>query len=120
HMAAKRRAHYLSRFFMAGFTPSGNRDDLLWVTSKTQQRRWRQKAEDVAHQRDLFRPVGTDLDPDQLEDAFGAVENKIAPVLRHTLNSGRLPADPRQMNLLLHVVALNAARPPAAINELEA
>jgi len=92
-MAAKRKSHYLSRFYMAGFTPSGDRRDLLYVTSKVQGRQWQEHAEDVAHQRDLFRPDGSEFDPDVLEDGFAAIEGAVAPVLYEVIDSQTLPAD---------------------------
>lgn len=118
-MNRKRKAHYLSVFYLAGFTPSGRRTDLLFVSSKAQNRQWRDQAEDVGHKRDLFTPEGPDLGAEEIEDAFADVENAIAPVLRRTIETGQLPVDIQQLDVLLHMVALNAARPPAVITELQ-
>jgi hypothetical protein len=57
-MVPKRKAHYLSRFFLAGFTSEGRGSGFLHVRSKKQQRNWKARAAEVAHQRDLFVPVG--------------------------------------------------------------
>ena len=97
---------------------SGRKDDRLWVFSKAQQRQWPMRAEEAAHKRDLFRLEGPGVPVDELENGFGSIENEIAPVLRTVLSTKQLPADPQNFSLLLHLPALNAARPPAEIAEL--
>lgn len=117
-MTRKRKAHFLSRFFLGDFTSAGDRSDFLYVRSKRQQRMWRARAEEVAHQRDLFTPEGPQYEPNEFEDAFAAVESEIAPVLRKIIATERLP-DGEDLDILLHLVALNGARPPAEMANLQ-
>jgi len=117
-MAGTRKSHFLSRFYLGGFTRSGKKEDQFWVYSKVQQSTWRTRAENAGHQRDLSRMEGPQFDADHLENAFGSVESQIAPVLREIVQTRRLPSDPISMSLLLHLPALNAARPPAEIKTL--
>lgn len=117
-MTRKRKAHFLPRFFLAGFTSAGDRSDFLHVRSKKQQRTWKARAEEVAHQRDLFTPEGPQYDPNEFEDGFAAIESDIAPVLRKVIATERLP-DGKDLDILLHLVALNGARPPAEMEHLQ-
>lgn len=117
-MAGTRKSHFLSRFYLGGFTLSGRREDRFWVFNKKEQRRWPMRAEEAGHQRDLFRLEGPEARADDLENAFGSVENAIAPILREVIKTKSLPTDPQSFSLLLHLPALNAARPPAEIDAL--
>jgi hypothetical protein len=118
-MAGTRKAHFLSRYYLGGFTPTGSKNDYFWVWDKARRVTWRMRAENAAHQRDLFRLSRPEFGKDDLEQAFGSVEGEIAPVLRQLIASRRLPTDARAMSLLLHLPALNAARPPAEIRDFE-
>ena len=102
----------MSRFFLAGFSSGGDKSGSLHVRSKKRRRRWKARAEDVAHQRDLFIPVGPNFEPDEFEDGFAAIESEIAPILREVVASERLPTG-MDLDILLHLVALNGSRPPA-------
>ncbi len=116
-MQRKRKAHFLSRFFLAGFTLTGDQSGFLHVHSKRQSRSWRAKAGEAGHQRDLFTPEGASFSPNDFEDAFAAVEGKIAPVLRRVITSETLPVGPER-DILLHLLALNASRPPGEMASL--
>lgn len=116
-VSAKRKAHYLSRFYLAGFTPADG-SPFLFVSSKSQGKAWRARPDEAAHQRDLFRPQSGELDPNEIEDAFAAVESGIAPVLHRIIKTETLPAG-ADRDWLLHVVALNASRPPAEMANLK-
>ncbi|HEX8672366.1 MAG TPA: DUF4238 domain-containing protein [Longimicrobium sp.] len=117
-MSKTRKSHFLSRFYLGGFTISGRKEDRFWVFSKAQKRQWPMRAEEAGHKRDLFRLEGAGVPADELENGFGSIENEIAPVLRTVLSTKQLPSDPESFSLLLHLPALNAARPPAEIAEL--
>ncbi|MFL5382082.1 MAG: DUF4238 domain-containing protein [Longimicrobiaceae bacterium] len=117
-MAGTRKSHFLSRFFLGGFTLSGKREDQFWVFSKAQQRSWPTRAENAGFQHDLFRMSGPQFGADDLEKAFASVEHHIAPVLREVVQKRSLPSEPVAMSLLLHLPALNAARPPGEIKTL--
>lgn len=114
----KRRHHYLPRYYLGGFTQGGDKADPLFVRSKKQNRSWTTRAEGAAHKRDLFKPEGAQFEPDEFEDGFASIEGLIAPVLKGAIKTEILP-DIHGLGLLLHLVALNAARPPAEIAHLE-
>jgi hypothetical protein len=114
----KRRHHYLPRYYLGGFPEGGDKGDPLFVWSKTQNRSWTTRAEGAAHKRDLFKPEGAQFEADEFEDGFASIEGLIAPVLKGAIQTEVLPDTPG-LGLLLHLVALNAARPPAEIANLE-
>jgi hypothetical protein len=116
-MQRKRKAHFLSRFFLAGFTLAGDQSGFLHVHSKKQSRSWRAKAGEAGHQRDLFSPEGASFSPNDFEDAFAAVEGEIAPVLRKVITTETLPVG-SDRDILLHLLALNASRPPGEMASL--
>lgn len=116
-MGNTRRAHYLSRFYLDGFTPADG-SGLLHVRSKRLRRAWRARPEETGHQRDLFRTKGEELEADEIENAFAAVEAEIAPALYRCIESEAV-RDPADMGSIIHVVALNASRPPAEMEKLK-
>ena len=117
-MPRTRRAHYLPRFYLKGFTDEGDNSAFLFVRSKSAQRQWKARADQVAHERDLFKPETPQFSPDELEEGFAEIEGDIAPILRQVIATERLPTG-AQMDMLLHLVALNASRPPAEMENLE-
>jgi hypothetical protein len=50
-----RRHHYVPAFLLQGLTPSGERDDFLWVHDQERGRSWRAKPDNAAHERDYYR-----------------------------------------------------------------
>ena len=118
-MPGTRKSHFLSRFYLRGFTQAQVEGAQLHVRSKKQERSWTTRYENVAHKRDLFRPASDNIDPDELVDGFAELEGTIAPVLKWVLENQRIPTTLEEQARLLHLPALNAARPPAEIQEME-
>ena len=116
---AKKKGHFLPKFYLGGFTPSGQRDDQLQVFSKYQNKHWHTQAQEVGHERYLFRAEGAEFDPDEFEDAFSVVEGRIAPLLATVASTTTLPAGEEDLDILLHLVALNASRPPAEMARIQ-
>lgn len=117
-MARQKKSHFLPRFYLGGFTAEGTADGFLYVTSKRTKQQWRARAKEAAHQRDLFRTTGTSLEPDDIEIAFAAIESEVAPVLRRVIDARQLPPG-HDLDLLLHLVALNASRTPGEMTDME-
>ncbi len=112
----KRRHHYLSRFFLEGFVPPG--EPHLHVWDLEAQKGWRAAPEEAAHQRDLYRPTAAFPHPNFFEDAFAEVEGQLAPSLRRVIRRQKID-DPVDLSRILHLVALNAARPPGEMSDFE-
>ena len=50
-----RKHHFISNFYLAGFTASGKKDNTLWVLDKQTLEQRLQKTSNIAHQKDLPR-----------------------------------------------------------------
>jgi len=107
-----RRNHYLSRFHLAGFTPSGQVEDFLYVFDlrSSDPKPRRQRPRNVAFENDYHRIDWPGLPLDSFEKLFGefegAVSSAIARVVEHKDVSGE------DLDLLLLLVALTASRVP--------
>ena len=107
-----RRHHYLPRFYLAGFTDSGQRDGRLHVISLQDGHRLIGTPESVGHQRDFYRLDGVEDGAFELEHAFAEIEGGAATAIRSTINNRQLPADDELFSYLINFVALMAARVP--------
>lgn len=86
-----RRHHFISQFHLAGFTPTGNKDDRLWVTDQATGKRWQSLIGNIAHQRDLYRielVVEAGFEPDILESKiFSDIETNVSRIIREIENT---------------------------------
>lgn len=114
-MSNPRAHHYVPEFFLAGFTPTGSRDDLLCVIDQEQVKRWRAKPKEVAHQRDFYRVEAPGLKADLVEEGLGKIEAMSAEVIRKIAESKCLP-DGEDFLTLMTFVALMASRTPRVRN----
>ena len=113
-----RKHHYVPKFYLAGFTTSGSKDDYLYVLDQTVPKKFRAKPSELAHQRDFY-VIETDDEQERIaiEKLFGEIEDMAAPVIKQITINNRLPSI-NDMIKLLHFVALMAMRVPAAIYTL--
>lgn len=113
-----RKHHYVPKFYLAGFTASGSKDDYLYVLDQTVPKQFRAKPSKLAHQRDFY-VIETHDEQERIaiEKLFGKVEDLAAPVIKQITINNRLPSI-NDMIKLLHFVALMAMRVPAAIYTL--
>lgn len=104
--------HYVPEFYLAGFTPTGSKDDFLWVHDGEQRKAWRTRPRNVAHERDYYRVEQEGVPPDALEKAFGVVEGQLAPVLQR-IATGRKPPEGADLAHALRFIAMLAMRVPS-------
>jgi hypothetical protein len=76
---------------LAGFTPTGSRDDFLHVTGLPQARQWRSRPESTGFEVDLYRVELGDVEPDTLENEFAKIETQVAPILAQIIDMQSLP-----------------------------
>ncbi len=109
-MPEKRKHHFVPAFALAGFTPSGDRDDRLYVHDRREPREpWQQTPRNVAHENDFYRIEGPD--PLIVEDAFMRMEDLAAPIIRRIAATQELPTG-TDLDVLINLVAGMAARVP--------
>lgn len=104
-----RRHHYVPAFWLAGFTPTGQRDSEVTVIDKSQGRVFRAKPTSIGSEKDLYRVNHPDMEPDIVEQAYAQVESTVAPALKRITAGGRDDAD---IAVVLNLVALLALRVP--------
>ncbi len=114
-MPPARRHHYLPKFYLAGFTHSGDVEDALWVLDAKEGRQWQSRPAGVAFERDLYRVDAPGVAPDAVEHAFSQFEGQAATVLRGVIQSKRMP-EGDYFGVLLNLVAFMAVRIPALRN----
>jgi hypothetical protein len=107
-----RSHHYVPEFYLAGFTPSGSKEDFLWVRDFEQQKEWRCRPRNVAAERDFFRVEQEGVPPEALEKTFGIIEGRAAPALQR-IASGENPPGGEDLQVALQFVAMLAMRVPS-------
>jgi len=114
-MIAKRprRSHYLPRFYLAGFTASGEVEDRLYVFDQATLADWPSSPKKAATERDCYVvDLGPSEDPDVIEKVFSRLETDFSRVLRDIITRRRLPADGEDFNWFINFVASMVVRIP--------
>ena len=113
-----RKHHYVPKFYLAGFTASGSKDDYLYVLDQTVPKQFRAKPAELAHQQDFYI-IETDDEQDRMaiENMFSEIEGLAAPVIKQIATTHCLPNINDQIKLL-HFVSIMAMRVPSAISLL--
>jgi hypothetical protein len=107
-----RRHHYVPAFLLQGFTPSGQRDDFLWVHDREQGKAWRAKPDQAAHERDYYRVEIPETDPNIVETTFSQMEGQASLLLQEMIRSHQLPHG-EDFQVLIGFVTLLALRTPS-------
>jgi len=110
-----RKHHYLPRFYLAGFTSSGEADDDLCVFDTEDFRRWRATVQNLAHQRDLYMIQDVDA-PAALERALAKIEGDLAPAVKRLIETKTFTYDDDGVKVL-NFVALMASRVPQVMEQ---
>jgi hypothetical protein len=107
-----RKSHFLPKFYLAGFTQSGDVSGDLFVVDRTTGRAWTSSPAKAATQRDLYVvDLGPTEDPDVAEKCLGALECRFSEVVRWLVANRRLPAG-EGFDWFLNFVALMVTRIP--------
>jgi len=116
-----RRHRYVPSCWLGGFTDTGEKDGLLWVTDLVRRRQWRTSPYNAGHIRDYYLLSDEQLDPLIIERSFSKIEGLIAPGLRGLDREQRAPGV-EEFSPLLPFIALQWARPsfrPMVFNVLD-
>jgi hypothetical protein len=106
-----RRHHFVPKFLLAGFTPAGSVDELLWVhDARTSSAPRQARPSSIAFENDFYR-VDVGDDPVAVERLLGEFETKAAPIVREIADTWDVPSEKR-LNDLLRFVALLVVRGP--------
>jgi hypothetical protein len=111
-----RKHHYVPAFLLQNFTPSGSRNDFLWVHDKQQQdKQWRKRPGEVGFERDYNRVDVPEVDQNAVEDYFATIDGQIAPIIQDIVRCHKLP-EGMELQKLISFVALLALRSPSVRN----
>lgn len=114
-MTAKRprKSHYLPKFYLAGFTASGEIDDALYVFDQAKLADWPSSPKKAATERDCYLvDLGPSEDPDVIEKVFSYLEMDFSRVLRDIITRRQLPAGAEDFNWFVNFVASMVVRIP--------
>ncbi|MBZ0142995.1 MAG: DUF4238 domain-containing protein, partial [Rhodocyclaceae bacterium] len=106
-----RAHHYVPGFYLAGFTPSGRRDDFLWVHDGKAKKGWRQRPREVACEKDFYRVDAEGLSPDVIEQDLAKLESACAQALARVLADRTLPSGETLAGLVGFVTLLIVRTP---------
>jgi hypothetical protein len=87
-----RKSHYLPKFYLAGFTASGQVNDTLYVLDQATGREWPSCPANSATERDFYVvDLGPGEDPDMMEKCLSHLEGEFSGVVRDIIARERLP-----------------------------
>ena len=112
-----RNHHFIPAFYLAGFTPSGSKEDFLWVIDTQIGKYWRSKSENTGFQKDLHSLVlpaeFSEVAPDLLEmEIEKLIESPAAKVIQNIINHQCLP-DKEDFDVLIGFVGLQTVLTPS-------
>jgi hypothetical protein len=106
-----RKSHYLSKFYLAGFTVSGGVEDDLYVFDQITGRDWRSSPASAAIEKDFYVVDVAGEDPDIMEKILARLEGDFSRIVRDIVKNQQLP-DGDDFNWFLNFVALMITRVP--------
>ena len=103
-----RKHHYLPQFYLEGFTPTGKREDFLWVGDLEKKEQRRSRPSRVALETDYYLVTGNGNEEDELyfEKYLSRIESRVAPIMRDIRDSHILPVGDALGDLLLFALQL--------------
>lgn len=114
-MAVTRNFHYLSQFYLGGFTDTGRDDGALHVYDIVNDKQFVSHPGDAGCERDLYL-LDTGDDPQALEKMWTRFEEGGAEAIRYLNTTNTLPdANSEMFANLMVFIALTSVRVPAAI-----
>ncbi|MBZ0102684.1 MAG: DUF4238 domain-containing protein, partial [Thermoanaerobaculia bacterium] len=107
-----RAHHYVPGFYLAGFTPSGRRDDFLWVHDRQEGRQFRARPDATGFENDFYRVDLDGLPPDAVErDVLARFDDEGADVLARIARDRALPTG-KELEALVRFIAISIVRTP--------
>ncbi len=109
-----RNHHFIPAFLLAKFTPSGTKDDYLWVTDMKERKGYSTKPRTAGFQKELYLVNVEGARPDIIETILGRFEGIAAPAVNHVLEQHTLPTH-HQLGHLMELIGLLVVKVPAAL-----
>ncbi|WP_198305457.1 DUF4238 domain-containing protein [Arcobacter vandammei] len=109
-MSVTRNHHYISQFYLKGFTKSDGAKQNLYVYDKTLNKCFKSNSRNIASQRDFNRISNTE-NPNIIEDELAKIEGQLSISFREIIESKSYP-DEKQFNHIIYFITLVSLRNP--------
>jgi uncharacterized protein DUF4238 len=106
-----RAHHYISQFYLAGFTSSGSKKGTLYVHDLKQPKSWPSNTAAAGYQKDFYRINLPGRSPDEIEKILSLIEAPAATVIKELAARDVIPSG-KDFGALMQFVALMAVRIP--------
>ncbi len=103
--------HFVPQFYLAGFTPSGKREDDLWVFDTSNGNSFKSKPEKIAKQKDYYKIDSNEINNNVVEEMFAKIESGTAPVINNIIKYNEIPTG-EDFKILMYFLALLSVRTP--------
>ena len=107
-----RNHHYVSQFYLRGFSDPNLQNEKLHVIDKADRRHFVTTPRNIASQRDFNRINLPDHSVDEIERQLSHIEGQVAPVLRSIAENATLPEEDIDMSYLIVFAAILGANNP--------
>ena len=107
-----RNHHYVSQFYLKGFSDPNLQNEQLHVIDKVDRRHFVTNPRNIASQRDFNRINLPDYSPNEVEGRLAQIEAEAARVLKCIVENATLPKDDIDMDHLIVFVAILSANNP--------
>jgi len=108
-----RRHHHIPQLYLAGFTNSGEKDDLLYAHDLRQLKTWPDKPANVAFVKDFYKIEAPGVPVDEVERLFSKLEGAAAKILKKIIRTNKLPLRRKNYNILMQFMAHLVVRRPS-------
>lgn len=117
-MSTPRKHHFVPQFYLAGFTPSGSKDDKLFVLDKTTGRQWRSCPGDAGCQKDFYLiEVDDEGGPVAIEKLLSLAEASGAEAIRFIIDNETVPEGDLSRKLA-EFLAIMTIRVPGILDKI--
>ena len=118
-MNRPKRHHYLSKFYLAGFTSNGKQDGDLYCFDLKKRNVRKSKVKEEGHKR-YFNRIESDMfDENALERELSKFETDAARVFQDIIKTKTLPSTPEDWGIFFYYIALLGVRNPANRQSLD-
>lgn len=109
-MSQTRNHHYVSQFYLRGFTKNGGTKENLCVYDKFQNKHFKSNPRNIASQRD-FNRISHKENPNIIEDELAKVEGELSISFKEIIANKTYPSE-KQFNHIINFITLVALRNP--------
>ncbi len=118
-MNKPKKHHYLSQFYLSGFTSNGKKDGDLYCFDLKKMKVRKSKVKEEGHQRDFNKIESDVFDESSLERELSKFETDAARVFQNIIKTKALPSTPDDWGIFFYYIALLGVRNPAIRESLD-